>query len=113
MQYQPILAVLLLLPWLATAENGVTPLSQQQGFLNPQQQRVLNNQQMEQRRQQQSYQLKMNQPKMLPYSGNNNPMQPMMTNSNRQPNGNQPLNPFNQAAPAIPPAPLPVIPARP
>lgn len=72
-----IITTLLWLPWLAVAENGVTTLSQQQQFLNQrnqqvQQQRMLNNQQMEQR-QQQSYQLKANQPKMLPYNGNKQP----------------------------------------
>ncbi|CAI2119192.1 Uncharacterised protein [Serratia fonticola] len=109
-----IITTLLWLPWLAVAENGVTTLSQQQQFLNQrsqqaQQQRMLNNQQMEQR-QQQSYQLKANQPKMLPYNGNNNSMQLQVTTGKMLQNGNQPVNPFNQTAPVIPQAPLPATP---
>ncbi|MEX2943653.1 hypothetical protein [Serratia fonticola] len=115
-----IVTTLLWLPWLAAAENGVTTLSQQQHFLNQrdqqaqqaQQQRMLNNQQMEQR-QQQGYPLKANQPKMLPYNGNNNPMQPQMTTGKMLQNGNQPVNPFNQTAPVIPQAPLPATPLPP
>jgi type II secretory pathway pseudopilin PulG len=112
-----IIATLLWLPWLAAAENGVTTLSQQQQFLNQrdqqaQQQRMLNNQQMEQR-QQQGYPLKANQPKMLPYNGNNNPMQPQMTTGKMLQNGNQAVNPFNQTAPAIPQVPLPATPLPP
>ncbi|ERK07240.1 hypothetical protein L580_2151 [Serratia fonticola AU-P3(3)] len=112
-----IVTTLLWLPWLAAAENGITTLSQQQQFLNQrdqqaQQQRMLNNQQMEQR-QQQGYPLKANQPKMLPYNGNNNPMQPQMTPGKMLQNGNQPVNPFNQTAPVIPQAPLPATPLPP
>lgn len=100
MKHPVIVATLLLLPWLATAENGIIPLSQQQQFLNQrerqeQQQRILHNQQMEQRRQQQQYQLKMQQPKLLPDNVNSNPLLPMNANSPKMlPNGNQPLNPF-------------------
>lgn len=117
MRRQLIMATLLWLPCLATAENGVTTLSQQQQFLNQrdqqaQQQRMLDNQQMEQR-QQQGYPLKANQPKMLPYNGNNNPMQPQMTMGKMLQNGNQPVNPFNQTAPVIPQAPLPATPLPP
>lgn len=117
MRRQLIMATLLWLPCLATAENGVTTLSQQQQFLNQrdqqaQQQRMLNNQQMEQR-QQQGYPLKANQPKMLPYNGNINPMQPQMNNGKMLQNGGQPVNPFNQTAPVIPQAPLPATPALP
>ncbi|MBL5861075.1 hypothetical protein JBO49_10645 [Serratia fonticola] len=117
MKHQLIIATLLWLPCLAAAENGVTTLSQQQHFLNQrdqqsQQQRMLNNQQMEQR-QQQGYPLKANQPKMLPYNGNNNPMQPQMTTGKMLQNGNQPVNPFNQTAPVIPQAPLPATPLPP
>jgi len=117
MRRQLIMATLLWLPCLATAENGVTTLSQQQQFLNQrdqqaQQHRMLNNQQMEQR-QQQGYPLKANQPKMLPYNGNNNPMQPQMTTGKMLQKGNQQVNPFNQIAPVIPQAPLPATPLPP
>ncbi|CAI1930872.1 hypothetical protein [Serratia fonticola] len=117
MRRQLIMATLLWLPCLATAENGVTTLSQQQQFLNQrdqqaQQQRMLDNQQMEQR-QQQGYPLKANQPKMLPYNGINNPMQPQMTTGKMLQNGNLPVNPFNQTAPVIPQTPLPATPLPP
>lgn len=112
-----IIATLLWLPWLAVAENGVTTLSQQQHMLNQrdqqgQQQRMLNNQQMAQR-QQQGYPLKANQPKLLPYNGTTNPMQPQMNQGKMLQNGGQPVNPFNQTAPAIPQAPLPATPLPP
>ncbi|WP_025121847.1 MULTISPECIES: hypothetical protein [unclassified Serratia (in: enterobacteria)] len=117
MKRQLIIATLLWLPCLAMAENGVTTLSQQQHFLNQrdqqgQQQRMLNNQQMEQR-QQQGYPLKANQPKMLPDNGAPNPMQPQMNNGKMLQNGGQPVNPFNQTAPAIPQAQLPATPLPP
>ncbi|TQI78290.1 hypothetical protein FHU10_1706 [Serratia fonticola] len=118
MHYQPMFA-LLLLPWLAVAANGVTPLSQQQPFLNHgdqqwQQQRILNNQQMEQRRQQQGYELKMNQPKMLSDNPGNNPMRPMNTNSKTLlQNGGVARNPFNNTAPVVPQVPLPATPSSP
>ncbi|MGF6192311.1 hypothetical protein [Serratia sp. 2723] len=107
------LFALLLLPWLAVAENGVTTLSQQQQFLHHsdqqwQQQRVLNNQQMEQRHQQQGYPLKMNQPKMLSDNPGGNPMRPMNANRNTMlQNGGGPRNPFNNTPPVVPQAPLP------
>ncbi|CAM3845421.1 hypothetical protein [Serratia silvae] len=109
-----IIATVLWLPWLAIAENGVTTLSQQQQFLNQrdqqaQQQRMLNNQQMG-LRQQRGYPLKANQPQMLPYNGNNNPMQPQMPTGKRLQTGNQPVNPFNQTTPTIPQVPPPSAP---
>lgn len=107
MRRQLIMATLLWLPCLAAAENGITTLSQQQQFLSQrdqqgQQQRLLDNQQMGQH---QGYPLKSQQTRMLPYNGNNNPMQPQMTHGKMLPNGNQPVNPFNQAASTIPQVP--------
>lgn len=119
MKLHLVIATLLLMPWLATAENGVTTLSQQQHFLDQrdqqmQQQRMLNNQQMEQRREQQNYQLKFNQPKMLPDNGNNNPMRPMTTQSGGMlQSGNQPRNPFDRTTPSVPQVPLPATSALP
>ncbi|MCS3406754.1 hypothetical protein [Serratia sp. AKBS12] len=103
MKHQYGFIALLLLPWLASAENGVTTLSGQQQFLNQrsqqqQQQRTLNNQQLDQRRLQQQRQFDNNQRKLLQTAPNN---------SQILPNGNQPANPFNRTTPAVPTAPLP------
>ncbi|EFE96755.1 hypothetical protein [Serratia odorifera] len=97
------LIALLLMPWLASAENGVTTLSGQQQFLNQrsqqqQQQRTLNNQQLDQRRLQQQRQFDNNQQQLLQTAPKNRQMLP---------NGNQPNNPFKRTTPAVPGVPLP------
>lgn len=99
----------LLLPGLAAAANGVTELGSQQQLLNQrsqqaQQQRMLNNQQLDQRRLQQQRQFDNHQQRLLKTTPNGG--QPL-------PNGNQPRDPFQRTAPAVPQAPLPATPARP
>ena len=108
MKTSHILFALLWLPGPAAA-NGVTDLRSQQQVLNQssqqaQQQRQLNNQQMDQRRQQQQRQFD-NQRQQL--------MQTTPNGGQLLPNGNQPRDPFNRTAPAVPQAPMPATPARP
>lgn len=107
MKTSHILFALLLLPGLAAAAaNGVTDLRSQQQLLNQnsqqaQQQRLLNNRQMDQRRLQQQRQFD-NQRQQL--------MQTTPNGGQLLPNGNQPRDPFNRTAPAVP---MPATPARP
>ncbi|UUW18535.1 hypothetical protein [Serratia ureilytica] len=109
MKTSHILFALLLLPGLAAAANGVTDLRSQQQLLNQhsqqaQQQRLLNNRQMDQRRLQQQRQFDNQRQQLLQTAPNGGQLLP---------NSNQPRDPFNRTAPAVPQAPLPATPARP
>lgn len=105
MKTSHILFALLLLPGLAAAANGVTDLRSQQQLLNQNsQQRLLNNRQMDQRRLQQQRQFDNQRQQLLQTAPNGGQLLP---------NGNQPRDPFNRTAPAVPQAPLPATPARP
>ncbi|MFI8416228.1 hypothetical protein ACQKDS_07175 [Serratia sp. NPDC078593] len=90
------LIALLLLPWLATAANGINTLSEPQPLPGQdyQQQRMLNNQHRDQRRMQQQRQFENNRQKLR-----------QTAPKNRQilPNGNQPQNPFDRTTPAVEP----------